>query len=153
MQYRNQAKAGRARIEHDEIRYFDKPHVKPSQAGRVVSINALVPVLELAPGITTRPLVGRNLLGSFVRFDPNSLAPIHAHEEEQLLVVLEGTLEIEMEGERLLVRPGDVAIIPAWVPHAVRSLSEPAYQLDVFSPPRQAMLDMLESKSRKDSQA
>jgi quercetin dioxygenase-like cupin family protein len=73
-----------------------------------------------------------------------SLAPLRSHVEVQLFVVLEGEIELEMSGERRVVRPGDAALIPDRVPHAARSLSARAYQLDVFSPPRKAMLDLIE---------
>ncbi len=98
------------------IRYFDQPAVEPVEPGRFVYVDALEPVLDLAPGVTSRPLVGSNLLGSFVRYEPHSLAPLHSHVEEQLFVVLEGEIELEMNGERRLMRTGDAALIPAWVP-------------------------------------
>ncbi len=136
-------------MSQDDIRYFEQSPVEAKEAGRYVSVEKLIPVLELATGITSRPLVGRNLLASFVRFEPNSVAPLHAHEEEQIFVVLEGEIELQMGGEHRLMRPGDAALIPAWVLHSARSQETPAYQLDVFSPPRKAMLDMIESLSPK----
>ncbi len=125
--------------------YFGEPAGKPAEPGRVVAIDADLPALELAPGLTARPLAGRNLLGSFVRYQPRSLAPRHAHEEEQLFVVLEGELELDLDGQVRRLRPGDAALIPSWVPHSARSLDAPAYQLDVFSPPRKALLALLEA--------
>ena len=44
----------------------------------------------------------------------------------------------------LRLRPGDAVLIPAWVPHSVRSTGGAVYQLDVFSPPRRALLKLLE---------
>jgi hypothetical protein len=38
----------------------------------------------------------------------------------------------------------DAVLLPAWAPYSARSLSAPAYQLDVFSPPRKAMLYLIE---------
>lgn len=126
--------------------YFEAATGQPVERGRLVNVDADLSPLTLGPGLTSRPLAGRNLLGSFVRYEPNSTAPRHAHVEEQLFVVLEGKLEIDLDGEIRLMGPGDVALIPAWVPHSVRSLDEPAYQLDVFSPPRAALLDLLEGR-------
>jgi unsaturated pyranuronate lyase len=127
-----------------DVSYFDQPTMKPDEPGRYVSIDAIQPVLELVVGIKSRPLVGRNLLASFVRYEPDSTAPLHSHVEEQIFIMLEGEIELEMSGERRLMRPGDAAMIPAWVPHSARSLSSGAYQLDVFSPPRKAMLELIE---------
>jgi quercetin dioxygenase-like cupin family protein len=123
--------------------YFGRPAGEPAEPGLFLHIADLEPVLELAPGITTRPIVGANLLASFVHYEPNAVAPLHSHVEEQLFMVFEGEIELELSGERRVLRPGDAALIPAWVPHAARAVGGPAYQLDVFSPPRQAMLDMI----------
>jgi quercetin dioxygenase-like cupin family protein len=106
-------------------------------------VEALEPLLELAPGITSRPLVGTNLLASFVRYEPDASAPLHSHSEEQLFVVLDGEIELQLGDERRLMRSGEAALIPAWVMHSARSMSDAAHQLDVFSPPRQAMLDLI----------
>jgi quercetin dioxygenase-like cupin family protein len=103
----------------------------------------------LAVGITSKPRVGHNLLASFVRYDPNSVAPLHSHVEEQLFVVLEGEIELDLSGERRLMKPCDAALTPAWVSHSARSLSAPASQLDVFSPTHKAIRDLIEAKSRK----
>ncbi len=131
----------------DVVRYFDAPAGQAVAPGTFASIEKLEPVLMLAPGITSRPLVGTNLLASFVRYEPNSEAPLHSHVEEQVFVVLEGEIELEMNGERRLMRVGDTALIPAWVAHSARSLSAKAYQIDVFSPPRQAMLELIQKTS------
>jgi quercetin dioxygenase-like cupin family protein len=134
-----------------DVTYFDQPTRAPDEAGRFVSIEEIQPVLKLAVGVTSQPLVGRNLLASFVRYDPDSIAPLHAHVEEQIFIMLEGEIELEISGERRLMRPGDAAVIPAWVPHSARSLSTRAYQLDVFSPPRKAMLELIELNKKKSS--
>lgn len=126
--------------------YFGEPTQKPVLPGRMVSIDADLPEIELAPGVHSRPLVGDRLLASFVRYEPNSVAPLHAHDEEQVFIVVEGELEMTLGGEVRLMRAGDAALIPAWVEHTVRSLDASAYQIDVFSPPRQAMLDLLQQR-------
>src|SRR5205823_12845489 len=125
--------------------YFEEARGQAVDPGRIASVESDLPVLELGPGIASRPLVGRNLLASFVRIQPNTVAPAHAHEEEQLFFVLEGEVELTMDGEVRMMRAGDVALIPAWVTHSVRSLDAPAYQMDVFSPPRKALLALIDA--------
>jgi quercetin dioxygenase-like cupin family protein len=132
-------------------RYFDDATGVPREPGRFVTVDDDLPALDFTPGLVLRPIVGRNLLASWVRYEPHSEAPLHAHEEEQVFVVLEGEIELELDGERRLMRPGQAAIIPAFVPHAARTLDRPAYQLDVFSPPRRAMLDLLEASTAAES--
>jgi len=123
--------------------YFGEARQAPAAPGRMVRIDSDLPEIELAPGVRSRPLVGDRLLASFVRYEPNSVAPLHAHAEEQVFIVVEGELEMTLGGEVRLMRAGEAALIPAWVEHTVRSLDAPAYQIDVFSPPREAMLELL----------
>ena len=125
------------------IDYFGGQSGTPMELGRLVNVDEDLQRLELAPGIVARALVGSNLLVSFVRWEPHALAPLHAHAEEQVFVVLEGQLEMTLGTEVRLMGPGEAALIPAWVEHSVRSLDAPAYQIDVFDPPRQAFLDLL----------
>lgn len=123
--------------------YFENPTGKPSEAGRMVAIDSDLPALQLASGLSARPLLGHNLMASFVRYEADAAAPRHSHVEEQLFVVLEGELELELDGDVRRMRPGDAALIPAWAPHSVRASNGPAYQLDVFSPPRAALLAIM----------
>jgi len=125
------------------VDYFGEARQAPAAPGRMVRIDSDLPEIELAPGVRSRPLVGDRLLASFVRYEPNSVAPLHAHAEEQVFIVVEGELEMTLGGEVRLMRAGEAALIPAWVEHTVRSLDAPAYQIDVFSPPREAMLELL----------
>jgi quercetin dioxygenase-like cupin family protein len=125
------------------VDYFGEARQAPAAPGRMVRIDSDLPEIELAPGVRSRPLVGDRLLASFVRYEPKSVAPLHAHAEEQVFIVVEGELEMTLGGEVRLMRAGEAALIPAWVEHTVRSLDAPAYQIDVFSPPREAMLELL----------
>lgn len=127
----------------ESFKYFGEAGPEPSEPGRLLNVEVDIPPLTLGPGLTSRPVVGRNLLASFVRYEPGAVAPRHAHVEEQLFMVLEGELEMELGDSKRLMRPGDIALIPSWVPHGVRALAGPAYQVDVFSPPRQALLALL----------
>ncbi len=129
-----------------ELRYFDAASESAVAPGRFAAVDELEPLLELAPGVTSRPLLGTNLLASFVRYAPDAVAPPHAHVEEQLFVVLEGEIELQLDTDHRIMRTGDAALIPAWVTHSARAISGPAYQLDVFSPPRRAMLDLIKAK-------
>jgi unsaturated pyranuronate lyase len=128
------------------LKYFDQGGGTPTESHRVVDVEVDLPQVEMSAGLVFRPLVGQNILLSFVRFEPHTEAPLHAHEEEQALIVLEGTLEVEVGGEVVRLGAGQVAHIPAWVPHAARSLDEPVRELDVFSPPRQALLQAMKDR-------
>lgn len=122
--------------------YFSTPVGDPTQAGRFVDV-AELPTFELAAGLSVQPLLGNGAMVSFVRYEPGAEAPLHAHVEEQIFIVIEGEFEVELGEEVRKVSSGQVALIPSWVPHRVTAGPEPAFQLDIFCPPRQGLLDML----------
>jgi quercetin dioxygenase-like cupin family protein len=66
---------------------------------------------------------GREVIQVRVDFDPGYVSPRHTHPGEEIIYVLEGTLEYEIEGQpRATVRPGDVLFVPAGAIHSARNL-------------------------------
>jgi quercetin dioxygenase-like cupin family protein len=92
---------------------------------------------ELVPGLTIRPFWGENLLIGVVNIEPNTVLPSHSHPHEQCSYVLEGELEFILGGERRLIHPGDLVIIPGGTEHFVIAGSQPVRMLDIFSPVRE----------------
>ena len=121
----------------------------PQGAGRFVKV-ADIDAVEFVPGLRFRPVLGERAMANFVSFEPNTVAPTHVHEEEQIVVVLEGELEFEIDGEVRTMRPGDVAVIPPWVRHGARTLESPCLEVDVFTPPRQTLVEHARAMARRD---
>ena len=112
---------------------------EPTAPGRFVEVSQ-VPSVEFVPGLEFRPVLGERTMVNFVSFEPHTEAPLHVHEEEQIVIVLDGEFEFEIDGDVRLMRKGDVAVIPSWVPHGARTLDSPCYEADVFNPPRRSLL-------------
>ena len=75
---------------------------------------------------------------SFVTFDyADALVPMHQHPHEQMGMGLEGEFELDIDGEKKVIRKGDTYCIPGNTPHSARSVNGPARALDVFNPPRE----------------
>ncbi len=104
--------------------------------------------LEMGPGIIFRPTLGKNLLFNVVRLEQGAHPARHNHDEEQASYVLEGAMEIEVSGEKRRVGPGELVIIPPNAPHEVWSPDGPTTLIDVFAPPRQALLDLLAASQK-----
>lgn len=117
---------------------------EPAGPGRYVNVGSLAPV-EFAPGLGFRPVLGQRTMTNFVRFAPGAVAPRHVHEEEQIVIIVEGELVFDLDGDVRTMRKGDVAVIPAWVPHGAWTTDSYCEEIDVFSPPRQSLLDLAES--------
>src|SRR5919107_3700840 len=65
---------------------------------------------------------GREVVQVRVDFDPGYVAPRHTHPGEEIIYVLEGTLEYEIDGRTATVKPGDVLFVPAGTPHSVKNV-------------------------------
>jgi quercetin dioxygenase-like cupin family protein len=65
----------------------------------------------------------------------DGVVPLHHHENEQISSVLTGAMKFEIEGKEIVLREGEVLLIPPNVPHRVVAL-EDSMALDVFSPIR-----------------
>jgi len=117
-----------------------------AQPGRYERVDD-VPGLHPVPGderLTLRPVFGERMTMSFVFFEPHTEAPVHRHAEEQIGTVIDGSLEFDLDGDRRLLGPGDVYVVPPWVPHGAWSGEAAAVALDVFSPPREGFAELME---------
>jgi quercetin dioxygenase-like cupin family protein len=108
--------------------------------GRYVEIDAIEPA-EFVPGLKFQPILGEHTMVNFVSFDRHTEAPHHVHEEEQIVIVLDGEFEFNIDGDVRVMRQGDVAVIPPWVPHGARTYDTTCREVDVFNPPRKTLLD------------
>ncbi len=61
---------------------------------------------------------GREVIQVRVDFDPGFVAPRHTHPGEEIIYVLEGTLEYQIDGKPVTVKPGDVLFVPAGTVHS-----------------------------------
>jgi len=76
------------------------------------------------------------------------LVPTHHHESEQISMIFEGALKFELEGKEVMVRAGEVLVIPSHVPHSALAI-EDTIAIDVFSPIRHDWLDGTDTYLRK----
>lgn len=65
-----------------------------------------------------------------------AVVPLHHHVNQQVTMLRTGALEFEMGGERFVLKPGDVLVIPPDVPHRVVAL-EDSTATDLFTPARE----------------
>jgi quercetin dioxygenase-like cupin family protein len=91
---------------------------------------------KLAEGVNASIFPGENVMLSVVRVEPNSQGSIHSHPEEQWGVLLEGRCTRIQDGEEVQAGAGEFWHTPGGVAHGVRTGSEGALILDIFSPPR-----------------
>ena len=61
---------------------------------------------------------------SLLEVAPGCRLPRHTDSAEESVVVLAGTAEIDVGGERATIGPGGIALVPREVPHEVRNAGE-----------------------------
>ena len=66
---------------------------------------------------------GRELIQSRVDIDPGVVAPRHRHPGEEIVYVIEGVLEYQLDGQPpVTLMAGEVLFIPAATIHAVKNV-------------------------------
>ena len=102
-----------------------------------------LPREELSPGIARRFITGDSMMIAHVYLEQGAVVPKHAHHNEQITYILEGTLRFHLgedESQQVDVAAGEVLHIPAHLPHTAIAL-EDVLDVDVFSPPREDWID------------
>jgi quercetin dioxygenase-like cupin family protein len=81
-------------------------------------------VVERLPGWRGRYFHSPSM--TFAHYDFVSGASIHehAHPQEEVYEVIEGELEVTIDGAVQIVRPGSVAIVPGGIRHSVKARSD-----------------------------
>lgn len=71
------------------------------------------------------------------RIDPGAVLPVHQHEHEQIGYMVHGTLTALVDGEEVILEPGDSYLFPSNEPHGAENRGdEPAVGVGILSPPR-----------------
>jgi len=87
------------------------------------------------PKLSRRVITGEKAMVAQVFIAKGAVVPTHQHESEQIAYIMEGALKFDLEGKEVIVRAGEVLLIPSNVPHSAVAL-EDTLDLDIFSPIR-----------------
>jgi len=87
-------------------------------------------------GVVARSVDGERVAFTVVELDPSAVVPEHSHENEQLGLVLSGSVSFRVGDETRELAAGGTWRIPPNVPHEVHAGPEGAVVVDVFAPAR-----------------
>ncbi len=82
-----------------------------------------LPIVKRGDGVETTPLVGSDRCGAvkftsgLTRFPAGKKVPVHHHNCDEQVTLLEGVAEVEIDGERTRLQRYDTTYIPAGKPH------------------------------------
>lgn len=95
-----------------------------------------LPPQRIWEGILGRTVHGERISFSLLELDAGAVVPEHDHRNEQVGMLLEGTVRFRIGDETRDLRPGATWRILAGVPHAVEVGPDGALIVEAFSPVR-----------------
>jgi len=95
-----------------------------------------LPELKITQGIRARVVTAETMSVAHVSLDAGAVLPEHAHVNEQVVNVIEGKLEVTVEGTTHLCVPGTSLVLPSNVPHSGKAVTD-CRVVDVFHPIRE----------------
>jgi quercetin dioxygenase-like cupin family protein len=81
-------------------------------------------VIERLPGWHGRYFHSANMTFAHYDFKRGSSIHEHFHPQEEVYEVVEGEMEVTIDGEAQIARPGMVAIVPSNARHSVKALTD-----------------------------
>ena len=97
---------------------------------------AAIRPLRVWESVIARAVEGDRLSLAVIELDPGSVVPEHSHENEQLGMVISGSVSFRVGAEARELGPGGTWRIPANTPHEVHTGQDGAVVIDVFAPVR-----------------
>lgn len=98
----------------------------PSPPSLLIRADAIAP-FDRGTGVVTLPYVGRwnsttnAITTGTTRFEANTGLPLHSHNVEESVLVVEGAATAVIDGDEFDLGPGDATWVPAGVPHCFRN--------------------------------
>ena len=96
-----------------------------------------LPEVEVLPGNFRRSAAGTMSSVNRIRMVHPSATPLHKHEaEEQMVMMLEGEMDVTIETEVYRLKADQICVIPRGTLHRFESVTGACTFLETFSPPR-----------------
>lgn len=108
-----------------------------STQGMTWSRRSEVPPFSPAPGIDVRPVIGESLMTCWISMQPGAVVVEHSHPNEQLGVVIEGSVTITAAGETREMLTGDAYVVPSNAVHQGVAGANGVVLVETFVPVRE----------------
>jgi hypothetical protein len=83
-------------------------------------------------------------MANFVRYNPNTVAPSILTKRADYRRD-RGELEFDLAGDLRIMGPGMAVVVPSGVPHVARTHDTSCFEIDIFHPPRRALLELTQA--------
>jgi quercetin dioxygenase-like cupin family protein len=96
-----------------------------------------LPPFSPAPGIQIQPVIGESLMTCWIAMEPGAIVAEHSHVNEQLGVVVEGSVSITSAGETREMVVGDAYVVPSDLAHSGVAGADGVLLVETFVPIRE----------------
>jgi quercetin dioxygenase-like cupin family protein len=91
---------------------------------------------RIRDGVRGRSVHGERVTLALIELEPDAVVPEHAHDNEQVGLLLEGSIRFRIGDETRVLGRGETWCIPSHTPHDVAAGPDGAVLVEVFAPPR-----------------
>jgi len=102
---------------------------------------------QMNPFFTRQFVTGEQAMLAKITLKKGCIVPMHQHPNEQISLIVSGSLEFVIGGVSKTVHAGEILVIPANLPHSAIA-HEDMEGLDIFAPPRQDWINKTDSYLR-----
>lgn len=102
-------------------------HERNMQVTETPGGNAITPVATATRGAHEVSVIRQ-------RQEPGGANPPHTHDREEVLTMLDGAINLTLDGRAERLGPGDTAIIPASTAHQIRNAGETTAEWLIVAP-------------------
>jgi quercetin dioxygenase-like cupin family protein len=92
--------------------------------------------LRIWGGVTAQAVEGERTTLAVVDLEPGSTVPEHHHDNEQLGLLVRGSMRFRVDTETRDLVPGDTWTVASHVPHEVTAGPDGALAIECFTPAR-----------------
>ena len=116
----------------------DEPGAAASSAKSATWVRrSEVPPFSPAPGIQIQPVIGESLMTCWIAMEPGAVVAEHSHVNEQLGVVVEGSVTLTAAGETRELVVGDAYRVPSDLAHSGVAGANGVLLVETFVPIRE----------------
>jgi len=95
-----------------------------------------IPAFSPGPGFYIQPVIGETVMTCWTALDPGAVVPDHNHANEQLGVVIEGSIDLTVSGETRTVGAGEAYVVPPNASHSAVIGDDGVLIIETFVPVR-----------------
>ncbi len=122
-----------------------EPYATTEECNRHVIRYRDIPPVELVPNVKVHILSSERMTAIFTTQAPHSTVPLHHHEPEQIMMIVEGECDEIIDGKLYPLKEGDVVILASNQEHGTYNSDKGCRTIEFFAPVRKEYMEKLEA--------